>query len=112
MLAVSFNKYELPLKVIDSDNLTVSWSLTRRNSTANDRIEATKFAYTFDLLDEEANIDDRFTAIYDGDSVKPAPRTLRVFGADSCSRVVSLLSSMTTKPEWDVGKPIGLHKRK
>jgi hypothetical protein len=109
MLAISGKLYEIPIKCI-SDTKDVYWSLVRRNSDGEDRIEASKFSYTFDLLDDATNIKDRFTAIYDHASVKPAPRSLRIFGAERCSKLVSGLSNCTKKIPWDNGNGIILRK--
>jgi len=109
VLAISSKLYEIPIKCISS-NKDVYWSLVRRNSDGEDRIEASKFSYTFDLLDAATNIKDRFTAIYDHASVKPAPRSLRIFGAERCSKLVSGLSNYTERTSLADGTGMILRK--
>lgn len=88
MLAISSTKYRIPIKKV-TDGLT-RWMIISR--IGEDRLVAVKFNYTITVKfgDEFC---ERFTAHYDGSSVKPAARTLRVFGSERCQRVVSFLSS-------------------
>jgi len=90
MLAISSTKYYLPVKLTGDSG--IRWLLVARKG--DDQTFATKFNYTLQVKFEDDEFCDRFTACYDGSSVKPAARTLRVFGAERCQRVVSYLSSM------------------
>lgn len=89
MLAVSGTRYHLPIKV--SGDTGVSWLLVPRKG--EDRTIAHTFNFTMRVKFIKDEFCERFTARYDGSSVKPAGRTLRVFGSDRCQRVVSYLSS-------------------
>jgi len=82
MLSVSAMDYYVPVQ-ISQDNM-VSWRLDRRGS--DEFTSATKFNYTAFFENDKA------TFIYDGPSVKPSPRTLRVFGSEWTSKAVSILS--------------------
>jgi len=94
MLAVSGARYYLPVK--QTGDQGVYWLLIPREG--EDRMFAPKFNYTLRVKFEKDEFCERFTACYNGKSVKPAPRTLRVFGAQRCQRVVSYLSSMDDIP--------------
>lgn len=95
MLAVNDGKYLLPVKIRSMDGQTV-WRLFRKG--ASDYITSARFNYTIDF---PGSNNDRLTFEYDGASVKPAPRTLRLEGASMCSAFVSVLSSNTKVRSFD-----------
>lgn len=82
MLSVSNSLYELP----SYDASIGKWLLQSRKSV-DECLVARTFNYTI------INGDSKYTFIYDGKSVKPTPRTLRVYGADYLQPKVSKLAS-------------------
>lgn len=83
MLSVSSLNYYVPVKA-DNVQGSVGWLLYRKDS---DEITfARQFNYT--VVDGTR----RATFSYDGKSVKPSPRTLRIFGAQRTGDCVSYLS--------------------
>jgi hypothetical protein len=83
MLSVSSLNYFLPVRTINSDN-EVRWWLNRIDS--DDAVYAKSFNYTVIDGDEKA------TFVFNGSSVKPSPRTLRIYGAERTGSYVSILS--------------------
>jgi hypothetical protein len=60
---------------------------------------ASQFNYTVPLSEDSS---DRITFIYNGSSVKPTPRTLRINGAERLASVVSRLAkNETVGLKWD-----------
>lgn len=86
MLSVSNSLYELP----SYDASVDKWLLQSRKSP-DECLIARTFNYT--LFDG----DGKYTFIYDGKSVKPTPRTLRVYGADHLQPIVSKLARKTVR---------------
>jgi hypothetical protein len=83
MLSVSSLNYYVPVKANNVQG-SVGWLLYRKDS---DEITfARQFNYT--VVDGTR----RATFSYDGKSVKPSPRTLRIFGAQRTGDCVSYLS--------------------
>jgi hypothetical protein len=88
MLAVNGKEYLVPVKTVDSDG-GVAWKLIHHElsgATADDYTIAKRFNYT------QGNGSERVTFTYDAASVKPNPRTLRVYGAEQLQRLVSALA--------------------
>lgn len=83
MLSVSSLNYYVPVRADDVQR-GIGWLLYRKDS--NEITYATQFNYT---VVEGAR---RATFSYDGKSVKPSPRTLRIFGAQRTGDCVSYLS--------------------
>jgi hypothetical protein len=92
MLSVSSSKYFVPVRH-KLPNGQMTWALVRHE--ANDMMIATSFNYTFKVLKTRQGDSDRATLVYDGTSVKPTPRTLRVYGTDWCQKIVSIMSTNT-----------------
>lgn len=87
MLSVSAQNYFVPVKVVKGDDMC--WSLHRQDVL---EFTATKrFNYTI-FVDEGG----KMTFTYDENSVKPSPRTLRIYGpTGKLGKVVSVLSQNT-----------------
>lgn len=88
MLAVNGKEYLVPVKTVDSDG-GVAWKLVHHEfsgATADDYTIAKRFNYT------QGTGSERVTFTYDAASVKPNPRTLRVYGAEQLQRLVSALA--------------------
>lgn len=83
MLSVSSLNYYIPVKTNNVHN-GIGWLLYRRNS--DEITYAKQFNYT--VVDGTR----KATFSYDGKSVKPSPRTLRIFGAQRTGDCVSYLS--------------------
>jgi hypothetical protein len=92
MLAVSDQEYYLPVKTGEGE--ATQWWLYRKNS--DDVVMSKHFTYTvinhFVHSDQPARLSFEFQA----SSVKPKPRTLRVFGAEVCNRFTRVLANNTT----------------
>lgn len=66
------------------------WCLERRcESGYIEVLTSFNFKYTMPLFHVESYRSERLTLIYDCESVKPTPRSLRVFGAEVTGMVVS-----------------------
>lgn len=102
MLSISNKYYSTPLRQKDGTN--VYWRVNRGNGS-NECLNVKKFSYTIRLQtttsDGNTYAIDRMTFLYDGSSVKPAPRTLRIFGSEGVARITKLLAN-ATKPEVDL----------
>jgi hypothetical protein len=85
MLSISAKDYYLPVRY--SDGGVVRWALYRRKT--DEVTYASQFNYTVQLSEDSS---DRITFIYNGSSVKPTPRTLRLNGAERLAPVVSMLA--------------------
>jgi hypothetical protein len=85
MLSVTSDNYQLPIGFREDGQ--VKWKLYRFNS--DEVIVATQFNYTVASIDGDPS--KRMTFTYCGPSIKPSPRTLRVFGAQFLSEMVSKL---------------------
>jgi hypothetical protein len=91
MLSVSSKDYELPIKAEDQGG----WLLVDKR---NPEIFTFAKQFNFTLFGEQASGDrarERFTFAYDGASVKPTGRCIRILGADRTSKIVSQLSQNT-----------------
>lgn len=86
MLSVSNSLYEQPSFDASADK----WLLQSRMSP-DECLIARTFNYT--IIDG----DSKYTFIFDGKSVKPTPRTLRVYGADYLQPLVSKLARKTVR---------------
>lgn len=78
MLAVSNREYYIPRKVNED-----GWAIRHRNG---DVTLSKQFTYT--VISEDfygKGEPERLSFIYNGRSVKPSPRTLRIFGSKYCS---------------------------
>jgi len=92
MLAVNSRKYRIPVKSKDVEGNTV-WRLYPNNESNHDYITAYTFNYTW--VDHLFHGKFRATFNYEGDHVKPSPRTLRVYGANALNDVVLKLATNT-----------------
>lgn len=92
MLSVSSDKYTIPYLVRSSNGMR-AWQM--KSLKGRDMLAAIDFNYTFKLYDF-GRVADRMTFHYCKSSVKPNARTLRRYGADGLSRVVSILSKTTS----------------
>lgn len=97
MLAISSDRYKVPRRAVDNEH-QVQWMIEPINGSRNGVLIAYQFTYTF----VEGPFKASFT--YDRTSVKPSPRTLRVYGADALKDFVSRLSVNSSKTE----KPFGI----
>lgn len=86
MLAINSGKYQTPVRMKDADGETV-WKLVPVSGMELDYMVAYTFNYTW--TDGEW----RATFHYEGGSVKPSPRTLRVYGAEVLRDVVLALAT-------------------
>jgi hypothetical protein len=92
MLAVSSDKFKVPFRTSES----AGWVLE-----SIDGLESTivnkpfNYTFVFSLTNDDTHY--KFTYTYDGASVKPNGRTLRLLGAECTSKIVSSLSRMTYK---------------
>lgn len=87
MLSVSAQEYFVPVKVVKGDDMC--WSLHRRDS--EEYTATRRFNYT--IFGDEGG---KMTFTYDENSVKPSPRTLRIYGPmGNLGKVVSALSRNT-----------------
>lgn len=86
MLSLDSKRYQIPRKVAQG------WKLVAENET---RIIEDTFSYTFvsGLTLSGVGYEGKYTFIYDGDSVKPNARTLRIFGAEKLQPIVSVLAN-------------------
>lgn len=110
MLSVSGKEYCIPMKTCDEWD-EVCWRLYRRpthSAIASEYVVAKSFNFTLWLkLDTPGNTYEitvrdcrvlrpytleRATFIYDGESVKPTGRTLRIFGSERLEPVVKWLA--------------------
>jgi hypothetical protein len=102
MLAINSLKYMIPYKSQDSEHY---WSVDRRNVA--ETLQTNTFNYTL-LIPTRAKRDDgvvcsarvKFTFVYDGPSVRPSGKTLRIFGSDITSEFVSWLSTRKQPSDW------------
>lgn len=92
MLAVNSKDYFTPVKL--TKNNQNSWLLFSRTHSG-EALTAFKFNFTIPICDNTGKQVNHFTLTYDGVSVKPTPRSLRVFKSDICQKVVSKFSSNT-----------------
>lgn len=95
MLSVSNWDYQIPAKVNASTPSETSWLM--KNRKGSDKVLASQFNYTIHLVNAADDSEGRLTFTYDGVSVKPTSRTLRIYGSECISRIVSVLCSITTK---------------
>lgn len=106
MLAVNSKRYRIPQRIRDGDG--VAWILKPTGQDFGEVTRVERFTYTYLYNGQRASF------VYDGASVKPSPRTLRVFGAEKTGSVVKFLASNTEQdadynwfdlfgilPEWD-----------
>lgn len=91
MLSVSSDRYTFPYLVREASGQR-AWHMSSR--IGKDVIAAVEFNFTLKLYDGD-NVVDRMTFHYCKSSVKPNARTLRKYGAEDLSRVVSILSKAT-----------------
>lgn len=89
MLALSSKQYKVPcVGRRDKDGKPIGWVIRSQDGT--EAIGVSKpFNYT--IFCEYSNRVGRYTFTYDGASVKPTARTLRILGSECASRVVSRL---------------------
>lgn len=94
MLSVSADHFIIPMQW-ELVNGMATWVLYHQRG--NDMTVSAEFNYTFEVSywddDGEFTID-RMTYRYSGKSVKPTGRTLRKFGSELTSQIVSVLSSI------------------
>lgn len=93
MLAISSQDYFAPIKVKTKDGL-IMWRINYKHAESFQ--VAGNFVYTIlDIpVDEvETSERERLSFIYDGASVKPHPRTLRIFGSEKCGRFTRVLAN-------------------
>lgn len=85
MLIASSKVYKCPIKQVYPDG-RVAWLIGYKGSSRLDMITAEAFKYTI-IRDES---DDRLTFEFDGDHIKPAMRTLRVYGSQRCADFIKV----------------------
>lgn len=84
MLSLDSRRYQIPRRV-DS-----GWEVEAENET---RIIRQPFNYTlYSLKFRGVHYEGKYTFIYDGNSVRPTYRTLRVYGAEQLQPIISALS--------------------
>lgn len=87
MLSVSAQDYFVPVKVVEKG--IMYWTFSRQSS--EEVIAAKRFNYT--IFRDDGG---KMTFTYDENSVKPSPRTLRIYGpTGDVGKVVSALSRNT-----------------
>lgn len=92
MLAVSDTNYYLPVKTVQDDG-SIVWVIQRRDSV--EKIMTSQFKYTIGVSHVLPAID-RITFEYNGRSVKAAPRSLRICGAERIEWFTKVLANQTT----------------
>ena len=106
MLAVSDAKYYVPIKTINDDG-SVFWVMRRKGVV--EEIASEHFKYTIDIS-AIAPKTARMTFEYNGASVKPAPRTLRMCGAKFVESFTKRLANQTApgmRFEFETNTPEG-----
>lgn len=86
MLAINSSKFSVPVRMKSADGDTV-WKLISDIGIGLDYMVAYTFNYTWTYGEWRA------TFHYEGGSVKPSPRTLRVYGAEVLEDVVLALAT-------------------
>lgn len=94
MLSVSNVDYAPPIRIFNEDGSLMGWLLEGRGSREGEdlQIGAQKpFNYTVVPLDVGGR--ERITFMYDGLSVKPSARSLRVYGNANIGQLVKALAT-------------------
>jgi hypothetical protein len=91
MLAVNDKKYEVPYFQSSEDG-SKQWVL--RYTKGDDLMVVDgQFNYTFCLLDAANETVAKVTFTYNGNSVRPTIRALRMYGAQALAKAVSILAT-------------------
>lgn len=89
MLAISSKQYKVPcVGKRDANGKPLSWVVKSQDGA---EIIGVGKPFNYTIFYEYSNRVGRYTFTYDGASVKPTARTLRILGLECASRVVSRL---------------------
>jgi hypothetical protein len=90
MLTISDKEYLMPIREVQDDG-TVIWHIERKSGNW-EVISSKHFQYTIHVTKVLPEIH-HLTFVYDGRSVKPAPRTLRLLGSQMAEKFTAKLAN-------------------
>lgn len=110
MWAINSREYLPPIKTLDESNHVV-WLIHRYVRTSEGKVRITEEVYrpgefTYTFIQPESG--DKMSFVYDGASVKPTFRTLRLYGAEKLQPVVAIMANIRDKKMPDgIWKKLG-----
>lgn len=91
MFSVSYGQFECPVRVMKQGQFK-HWVLFSPDHKENLTLSPDKtFNFTLHISNSITGVRERLTFVYGPNSVKPSGRTLRLFGAESTSKIGKLL---------------------
>lgn len=108
MWAITSERYTAPVKdVLDPETKEQLWRIYGYREDENYNIVLTDYTvrrepFVYTIQDRQSG--ERASFIYDGSSVKPAPRTLRLYGAEALRPLIAKLSKLTNRKPKDCYK--------
>lgn len=91
MWAITSKQYHLPVMDTGDDNTFSNWVIVK-DGLKESVEKVDPFVYTLISIDGS----ERLSFVYDGKSVKPAIRTLKIYGAESLSPMIKKLATVYT----------------